>query len=118
MKSNQSAQTAKESRKVPTGGTNSSKVPTGIAGFDEITRGGLPRGHTTLLVGGPGSGKTIMALQCLAYGARECKEPGIFVAFEETAQRVVANAESFGWGSRNCWPRINCSSWKPSPGPT
>ena len=75
-----------------------SKVPTGIVGFDEITRGGLPRARTTLVVGGPGSGKTIMALQFLAYGARECNEPGIFVAFEETSRRIVANAESFSWG--------------------
>ena len=73
------------------------KAPTGIAGFDEITGGGLPRGRTTLLVGGPGSGKTILALQFLVHGARDCKEPGIFVAFEETSKRIVANAESFGW---------------------
>ena len=73
------------------------KAPTGIAGFDEITGGGLPRGRTTLLVGGPGSGKTILALQFLVHGARKCKEPGIFVAFEENATRIVANAESFGW---------------------
>ena len=74
-----------------------SKTPTGITGFDEITRGGLPRCRTTLLVGGPGSGKTIFALQFLAYGAGGCNEPGIFVAFEETSARIVANAESFGW---------------------
>jgi circadian clock protein KaiC len=48
--------------KVPT------NTPTGIAGFDEITGGGLPRGRTTLLVGGPGSGKTVLALQFLAHG--------------------------------------------------
>ncbi|NMG76931.1 circadian clock protein KaiC [Aromatoleum diolicum] len=88
MEPNQPAQVAKES----------SKAPTGIAGFDEITRGGLPRARTTLLVGGPGSGKTIMALQFLAHGARDCKEPGIFVAFEESSRRIEANAESFGWG--------------------
>jgi len=73
------------------------KAPTGIAGFDEITGGSLPRGRTTLLVGGPGSGKTIVALQFLAYGAQHRKEPGIFVAFEETARRIVANADSLGW---------------------
>jgi circadian clock protein KaiC len=73
------------------------KAPTGIPGFDEITGGGLPRSRTTLLVGGPGSGKTILALQFLAHGARECKEPGIFVAFEETSKRIAGNAESFGW---------------------
>jgi hypothetical protein len=37
----------------------SAKSLTGIAGFDEVTGGGLPLGRTTLLVGGPGSGKTI-----------------------------------------------------------
>src|ERR1700687_3740859 len=73
------------------------KTPTGIPGFDAITGGGLPRGRTTLLVGGPGSGKTIFALQFLVHGAQDCKEPGIFVAFEETSSRIVANAEGFGW---------------------
>jgi circadian clock protein KaiC len=73
------------------------KASTGITGFDEITGGGLPRGRTTLLVGGPGSGKTILALQFLVHGAQDCKEPGIFVAFEEASKRIVANAESFDW---------------------
>ena len=74
-----------------------SKALTGIIGFDEITGGGLPRGRTTLLAGGPGSGKTLLALQFLVHGAQDCQEPGIFVAFEETAKRIVANADSFGW---------------------
>ncbi len=73
------------------------KAPTGIAGFDEITGGGLPRGRTTLLLGGPGSGKTIFALGFLVHGARSCKEPGIFVAFEESSHGILANAESFDW---------------------
>ena len=57
--------------KVPT------KAPTGITGFDQITGGGLPLGRTTLLVGGPGSGKTIFAVQFLVHGARVCKDRGI-----------------------------------------
>ena len=73
------------------------KASTGVAGFDEITRGGLPQGRTTLLSGGPGSGKTLFALQFLVHGAQACKEPGIFVAFEESSARIVANARSFGW---------------------
>jgi circadian clock protein KaiC len=72
------------------------KTPTGIAGLDEMTGGGLPRGRTTLLLGGSGSGKTILALQYLVNGARR-GEPGIFVAFEESPARIVANAETFGW---------------------
>ena len=73
------------------------KASTGIPGFDEITGGGLPPGRTTLLIGGPGSGKTIFALQFLVHGAKECRQPGIFVAFEETSKRIVANAHGFGW---------------------
>jgi circadian clock protein KaiC len=73
------------------------KTPTGIAGFDEITSGGLPLGRTTLLVGGPGSGKTIFAVQFLMHGAQSCNEPGIFVAFEESPKRLVANFKAFGW---------------------
>jgi circadian clock protein KaiC len=73
------------------------KAPTGIDGFDEITHGGLPRARTTLLGGGPGSGKTLMALQTLVNAARRDNEPGIFVAFEESSERVIANAAQFGW---------------------
>ena len=54
----------------------STKASTGILGFDEITGGGVPRGRTTLLVGGPGSGKTIFALQFLVHGARAFVQPG------------------------------------------
>ncbi|MDM5180193.1 circadian clock protein KaiC [Massilia sp. DJPM01] len=77
---------------------DSCKARSGITGLDEMTGGGLPRGRTTLLAGGPGSGKTVVALQFLVNGARRCKEPGIFVAFEESAQRIAANAQGFGWG--------------------
>ncbi|MCE9660784.1 MAG: circadian clock protein KaiC [Burkholderiales bacterium] len=73
------------------------KSRSGIVGFDEMTGGGLPRGRTTLVVGGAGSGKTIFALQCLAHGARSEKEPGIFVAFEEASGRIRANLEGFDW---------------------
>jgi len=73
------------------------KTATGVPGLDQMTGGGLPRGRTTLLVGGPGSGKTILALQFLVHGAEVENETGIFVAFEETPARIVGNAEGFGW---------------------
>src|SRR5512141_664967 len=73
------------------------KAPTGIAGFDEITRGGIPAGRTTLLVGGPGAGKTVFALETLVNAARDQREPGIFVAFEESSRQIIANAATFGW---------------------
>jgi len=82
-----------------------SKTSTGILGFDGITGGGLPRGRTTLLVGGPGSGKTIFALQFLVQGAHVFSEPGIFVAFEESPQRLVANFESLAWNLKRLQPK-------------
>lgn len=73
------------------------KTLTGIHGFDEITQGGLPRARNTLVMGGPGCGKTVFALQALVNGARRAKEAGLFVAFEETTRQIVANAATFGW---------------------
>jgi circadian clock protein KaiC len=73
------------------------KAPTGIRGFDEITRGGLPRGRVTLVLGGPGAGKTVFALEALVVGARDHREPAVFVAFEENSRQIVANAATFGW---------------------
>jgi len=37
-------------------------MPTGVEGFDAITGGGLPRNRTSLILGGPGAGKTVFAL--------------------------------------------------------
>jgi circadian clock protein KaiC len=74
------------------------RVPTGILGFDEIADGGLPRGGVTVVLGGAGAGKTIFGLQVLASGARDYDEPGVLVAFEESAERIVANTAGFVWG--------------------
>lgn len=73
------------------------KAATNITGFDELTNGGLPRGRVTLLEGGAGTGKTIMALQSLVNAARDMDEPGVFVAFEEHSDRIKVNAAGFGW---------------------
>lgn len=81
------------------------KAATGIAGFDTITNGGVPEGRTTLLMGGPGSGKTIFASQFLVHGARRCDQPGIFVAFEESPARIASNLDGFGWNMRGLQPK-------------
>jgi hypothetical protein len=73
------------------------KVPTGIQGLDEITCGGLPRGRATLVYGGPGCGKTLLALEFLVHGATRYGEPGVFVAFEETAGELATNAAALGF---------------------
>jgi circadian clock protein KaiC len=72
------------------------KAPTGVGGLDEITLGGLPHGRTTLLCGGPGTGKTLLGLQFLIAGA-EADEPGVLVSFEETSDEIATNAASLGW---------------------
>lgn len=77
--------------------TSVKKAPTGIPGFDGVTGGGLPAGCTTLVAGGPGSGKTILSLQFLVHGVEECGEPGVFVAFEESPERIAQNFAGFGW---------------------
>jgi circadian clock protein KaiC len=73
------------------------KTPTGIAGFDEITRGGLPKGRPALICGGAGCGKTLFAAEFLVRGAREFNEPGVFVAFEETQEELTRNVASLGF---------------------
>ncbi len=71
------------------------KIPTGIRGLDAILDGGLPRGRMTVLAGGPGSGKTVLALEFLYRGAL-AGEPGIFITFEEAAEDLRANAAAMG----------------------
>lgn len=73
------------------------KSPTGIRGFDDITGGGLPQDRTTLICGGPGSGKTLFAIEYLINGIQEFNEPGVFIAFEETRDDLIRNFASLGF---------------------
>jgi circadian clock protein KaiC len=73
------------------------KAPTGIRGLDELTGGGLPRGRPTLVCGPAGSGKTLLAMEFLVRGITEFGEPGVFIAFEETHDDIVANVASLGF---------------------
>ena len=73
------------------------KCPTGIQGLDEITGGGLPRGRPTLVCGGAGCGKTLLAAEFLVRGAVQFDEPGVLMAFEETEKELTANVASLGF---------------------
>jgi circadian clock protein KaiC len=73
------------------------KARTGIQGLDEVTDGGLPRGRTTLIVGGPGTGKTLMGIEFAIKGAAEYGEPAVIMAFEETGEELAANVRSLGY---------------------
>ena len=73
------------------------KTPSGIRGLDEITFGGLPKGRPTLITGGPGSGKSLISMEFLVRGAIDYNEPGLFMAFEETAEVLAQNVASLGF---------------------
>jgi len=77
------------------------KCPTGIQGLDEITAGGLPRGRPTLVCGGAGCGKTLLAAEFLVRGAVQFDEPGVLMAFEETEKELTANVASLGFDLAN-----------------
>lgn len=73
------------------------KAKTGIAGFDEITFGGVPKGRPTIVCGGPGCGKTMFAMEFLVRGAAEFNEPGVLMTFEETGEEMTKNVASLGF---------------------
>jgi len=73
------------------------KARTGIEGLDQITHGGLPQGRPTLVCGGPGCGKTLLAMEFLIRGAMQFGEPGVFMAFEETGEELAQNVRSLGF---------------------
>jgi len=73
------------------------KAPTGIAGFDDLTFGGLPAGRPSLICGAAGCGKTLFATTFLVNGATRYDEPGVFMSFEERAEDLAANVASLGY---------------------
>jgi circadian clock protein KaiC len=72
-------------------------VPTGVEGLDELISGGLPRGRVILILGGPGTGKTILASQFLYKGISEYGENGIFVSLDESQNHFYSEMMKFGW---------------------
>ncbi|HEY2901080.1 MAG TPA: ATPase domain-containing protein [Polyangia bacterium] len=74
----------------------SQEARTGIAGLDDILRGGFPRGRIYLVEGDPGVGKTTLALRFLMEGRRE-GERVIYITLSETKEELSAVAASHGW---------------------
>lgn len=72
-------------------------VKTGIAGLDDVLRGGFPRGNLVLLEGTVGTGKTSLGLEFIYRGATEFGEPGIIVLFEVSPDKIVRDAARLGW---------------------
>ncbi len=72
------------------------RVPTGIAGLDDLIQGGFPRGTLILLAGSPGSGKTIAAAHYLHHGATNLDESGIYLSYAERRDFFFNNMKKFG----------------------
>ena len=73
-------------------------VPTGILGVDKIlAEKGIPKGHTILVSGGPGSGKTTFAIQFLYAGATQHNEGGVYVTLDEEPGDIRKNMLKYGW---------------------
>jgi circadian clock protein KaiC len=72
------------------------RIPTGITGLDGLIDGGLIKGKTYLVVGEPGTGKTIFGLQFLMGGLLQ-KEKGLYVTIDEKPAEVIEQAASLGW---------------------
>lgn len=96
-KSTSKEKSAPKAKPAPKSRPQLPKAPTGIQGLDEITGGGLPKGRPTLICGNTGCGKTLLAMEFLVRGATEFNEPGVFVAFEETATDLTQNVASLGF---------------------
>ena len=73
------------------------KTYTGIKGFDEILMGGVPKGRAILIIGGTGTGKTVLLNEFIYRGITEFKENAVYVTFEETKNDIIKNVGSFGW---------------------
>lgn len=81
-------------------GRQLAKAPFGITGLDQITNGGIPEGRVTLISGNSGTGKTLLGVEWLLNGIRDCDEPAVLVTFEESATKVSANVRSLGFDLR------------------
>ena len=78
----------------------SRKIGTGIPGLDELVGGGFPKGRVVLVIGGPGTGKTIMCAQFLYKGIYEHEESGVFVSLDESKDHFYSEMQGFGWDFR------------------
>ena len=73
-------------------------LKTGISGFDELFKHGIPKGKTVLIEGSPGTGKTIFCLQT-AYNTCKQGKKALYMSFEESEPSLVEHMEEFGWNA-------------------
>ncbi|HST06193.1 MAG TPA: ATPase domain-containing protein [Chloroflexia bacterium] len=69
----------------------------GIGKLDEMLHGGMLSGSSTLLLGPPGSGKTLLGLAFLAEGAR-AKQQGLYFGLNEPPAFTIDAGDQIGLG--------------------
>ena len=72
------------------------RIKTGIPGLDQVLKGGLRKNSNILITGAPGTGKTILALQFIYYGAKDSNENGIFITTEDNLDDIRNNTSNLG----------------------
>lgn len=77
----------------------STKISTGIDGFDGILDGGYASNRVHLIEGQPGTGKTTLALQFLMQGAAS-GERCLYITLSESRDELEQVAETHGWDLR------------------
>lgn len=77
------------------------RIQVGISKLDDLLGRGIPYGSSLLISGVAGTGKTLLLLEFIYRGAKEYGEKGIFFSFEETKERIIANARGMGWDIDN-----------------
>ncbi len=73
------------------------RIKTGIPGFDDLVKEGIPKGSSILVSGGSGAGKTIFVMQYIYEGAKKFHKPGLFVTLEGNIRNISWNMENFKW---------------------
>ena len=75
----------------------SQRLPTGIAGLDEMLHGGFLPQTANLVEGATGTGKTTLGMQFIQHGIAARGEPGIILTFEAFPEHYYRDASAFGW---------------------
>ncbi|MCK5560315.1 MAG: ATPase, partial [Thermoplasmata archaeon] len=73
-------------------------VKTGILGLDKMLNGGLIEGRPYLIIGGPGAGKSILAIQFLMISINR-GESGLYITLDEPYNEIRQNMATFGWNT-------------------
>jgi circadian clock protein KaiC len=72
------------------------KIQSGIDGLDAMLGGGFPEGKVVLVLGEPGTGKTILCSQYLHWGAVDKNENAVFIGMNEPKARLLMEMRELG----------------------